>query len=187
MASRSFAALAALLVARLASPAEAACGNPSGLLAMVVSMAPECLDACEEVCGPLADAIDVFSSGGGEDGIKALVCQNQAEFGCLVSPANLPKCSDVLSQAAGMGFNVPRTAAALRASCSAFVGHRDVDPNATTTTMAATTVDPNATTTMAATTTTAPGVISRGVQARAGASAAVAIASALAAAFARRA
>lgn len=134
--------LLAVIAALFASPAQAACGNPSGLLAVVVSLAPECIGACEEVCEPLSEAINVFSTGGGEADIAKTVCQNQAAFACLVAPENLAKCSDVLSQAGGMGFKVPRTAAALSVGCGAMAGVQldtKAGSNETTTAAVATT------------------------------------------------
>mmetsp|Transcript_29786 Transcript_29786/g.88449 ORF Transcript_29786/g.88449 Transcript_29786/m.88449 type:complete len:89 (-) Transcript_29786:572-838(-) len=80
----------------------------------------------------------------------------------------------MLAQATDLGFVVPRTAAALGASCRASGGNQDLPPNATNATTVVTTTTAGGTN---ATTTTPAGgragLVSRGARARAGAVAAL--------------
>ena len=189
--------MALALATLLTAPADAVCDNATGLLANVTIMVPDCIGACEpQVCDPLSEVIDVFATGGGEDLLKRVVCRHVEAFACLVSPENLPNCSSMLDQAADLGFAVPRTAAALSASCRASGGNQDLPPNATNATTVVTTTTaggtsattPNATNATTVVTTTAAGgtnattttpaggragLVSRGARARAGAVAAL--------------
>jgi len=100
-----------------------------------------------------------------------VVCRHAEAFACLVSPENLPKCSNMLAQAADLGFAVPRTAAALSASCRASGGNQDLPPNATNATTAVTTTAAGGTNA----TTTTPELVSGGARARAAAAAVAAL------------
>ena len=162
--------MAFALAALLTATADAVCGNPTGLLAVVASMAPDCIGACEsQVCRPLSEAIDVFATGG-ED-LKSVVCRHVEAFACLVSPENLPKCGSMLAQAADLDFAVPRTAAALSASCLASGGNQDLAQNTTNGTTAVTTTAAGGTNA----TTTTPELVSRGERARAATAAVAAL------------
>ena len=135
---------------------------------------PDCIGACEsQVCGPLSEVIDVWYTGGGEDYIKRVVCRHAEAFDCLVSPEKLPKCSSMLAKAADLGFAVPRTAAALSATCSAPGGNQDLSPNATNATTAVTTTAAGGTCSLAASLACeearAPELVSRRARACAGA------------------
>lgn len=91
-----------------------------GLVGWVQRFAPSCLSACSRSCGTLRDAIRAYMTAGGMKGqpaAKEVVCTNQQQFSCMLQPANLPKCSGLITKAADFGFQLPSNMTDLESFC----------------------------------------------------------------------
>merc|ERR1712050_121034 len=75
-----------------------------------------CIDACQEMCEPLALAASAFMISGPE-GATQQVCAHEEAFSCAVSPAHLDKCQALLVQASQLGFELPSNETSLHTEC----------------------------------------------------------------------
>mmetsp|Transcript_17441 Transcript_17441/g.48946 ORF Transcript_17441/g.48946 Transcript_17441/m.48946 type:complete len:165 (-) Transcript_17441:70-564(-) len=145
MASRSAFALAALSLVRTA--AGAACqGKPN--VALLVSMAPKCLETCADACEPF-DKLLAAVSAKKEDVLylTGIACNYTTELLCVSKTENAQTCGPIINGAKTFGLPLPTTEAAAKEQCDAALA-------ATTTTAApATTAKP---TEMPAASTTVP-------------------------------
>jgi len=88
-----------------------------GLVGQVRKLAPDCIDACHHICGPLGEAIRGFLFGGVERARKA-VCRHEAAFRCAVLPENVDKCMPFATEAAKFGFILPTSEEGLTDNCT---------------------------------------------------------------------
>mmetsp|Transcript_11465 Transcript_11465/g.23238 ORF Transcript_11465/g.23238 Transcript_11465/m.23238 type:complete len:181 (-) Transcript_11465:552-1094(-) len=139
--------LLALLCATLAAAAAGTDACKEGMTAAVRSFAPQCLDACPQVCPSLGEALQLYLENGD---YESVVCANAAAFSCITGSARRDICSPLFQQAASMGLEVPQTTLALMNKCGVQRHHdllspgNGTDANVTmdTTTTAVTTVAP---------------------------------------------
>jgi len=88
-----------------------------GLVGQVRKLAPDCIDACHHICGPLGEAIRGFLFGGVERA-RAAVCRHEAAFRCAVLPENVDKCMPFATEAAKFGFILPTSEEGLTDNCT---------------------------------------------------------------------
>lgn len=87
------------------------------ILEMIEAYAPECIEACEEVCQPLGGLImSVFA---GEMDAATLICPDWKTFSCMAkTPLVLSHCTPLLDAAlVYVGIDLPRSDQELRQLC----------------------------------------------------------------------
>ena len=86
----------------------------SGMVGKIKGMAPGCLESCQQMCGPLGQAINAFMRSR-QAGAKKVVCANTGSFACAYD--HWGSCATLVHKAAGMGFNLPHSKGALYSEC----------------------------------------------------------------------
>jgi len=104
----------------LAEEGEAVAGAcTTGMVAQIHAMAPACLDACPQMCGPLGEAITAFLGHPkeGAAAAKPIVCKSATAFMCAINDENLPKCKALITQAKNFGFVLPQNPEDVEKEC----------------------------------------------------------------------
>lgn len=113
---RGWKCLVLLAVAAMANGKDSECkGNQ--ILEMIEDYAPQCIEACEEVCQPLGGLImSVFA---GEMDAATLICPDWQTFSCMAkTPLILSHCTPLLDAALiYVGIDLPRSDQELRQLC----------------------------------------------------------------------
>jgi len=93
--------------------------NPctTGLVGQIRSFGTSCIDSCQGMCAPLADAVNAYLTKGGAPAVRPVVCAHQSAFRCALSGNNLHKCSPLIKKAASFGFMLPNSVHALSSQC----------------------------------------------------------------------
>jgi len=87
----------------------------SGMLALIREEAPECFDACPQMCEPIAEAIMIFT-GGDVAGCFRAICRHKESFYCPLLDENRPKCEPLKK----MIPVVPHTIPAIQELCQKY-------------------------------------------------------------------
>merc|ERR1711933_422515 len=109
---------------------EAADACSVGLVGLVASQAPGCLDPCKPaVCTAVGSAIGAYMRHRNVDDVKQAVCANQAPFQCLLQPQNVGRCQPIFEKAKQFGMPLPESQAALSSQCGQhlYVGFLSAD------------------------------------------------------------
>merc|ERR1712226_1679298 len=124
----------------LAQDVQSSCDT--GMVSVIKSIAPLCINSCSEVCPALEQAVNSYMGGG--DFVCDL-CQHKESVKCLVQGNNAATCKGLLDKAeSDMGFVVPRSAAKVDDECASKCPHQSG-----ATTIAYSTIDDTTTTAIA--------------------------------------
>jgi len=89
-----------------------------GLVGRLYNVAPECFEACSDMCGALQKTAIAMVFGGGVSAAQKVVCRYQDKFACPMEQENKKKCSPIVEKAKAFGVILPDSPEELAEQCA---------------------------------------------------------------------
>lgn len=84
-------------------------------MALIEKMAPDCIETCLNLCGPMNGIVEKYMKTLSQDLVKPLICASASEFDCLFD--NMDVCGTLQVNAKAAGIALPGNGAELISEC----------------------------------------------------------------------
>mmetsp|Transcript_60870 Transcript_60870/g.168440 ORF Transcript_60870/g.168440 Transcript_60870/m.168440 type:complete len:174 (+) Transcript_60870:68-589(+) len=84
-------------------------------MALIEKMAPDCIETCLNLCGPMNGIVEKYMKTLSQDLVKPLICASASEFDCLFD--NMDVCGTLQEKAKAAGIMLLGSGAELLSEC----------------------------------------------------------------------